>query len=136
MSLYQLLPMLVRESQAERIALHSLDELDVRAFVGDQYSLNADDVERLSSYLHALGEGNPFFVGELLRGLEDDSVLQRDDGAWQLGRLRQVRVPPLLRQVIDARLSRLAGETYDVLQTAAVIGQIVAFRPLDESPRA
>ena len=75
-SLYQLLPMLVRESQAERIALHSLDELDVRAFVGDQYSLNADDVERLSSYLHALGEGNPFFVGELLRGLEDDGVLQ------------------------------------------------------------
>ena len=135
-SLYQLLPQLVRESQAERIALHSLDEVDVRAFVGDQYSLDADDVERLSSYLHTLGEGNPFFVGELLRGLEDDSVLQRDDGAWQLGRLRQVRVPPLLRQVIDARLSRLADETYDALQTAAVIGQIVAFDLWMMSPRS
>ncbi len=62
-----------------------------------------------SSYLVERAEGNPLYGGELLRTLEEAGALvaQRDD-RWQLGDLDQVRVPPLLRQVIEGRLARLA----------------------------
>ena len=73
-------------------------------------------------------EGNPFYVGELLRTLEEERVLCAGDAGWRLGDLRGVQVPPLLRQVIDGRVARLGERARHLLRCAAVIGQVV---PLD-----
>ena len=86
------------------------------------------DIDRLIAYLQERAEGNPFFLGELLRTLEEGGMLRPTDGGWALGDLRQVRIPPLLRQVIDGRLARLGEEAQRLLAIAAVIGQEV---PLD-----
>jgi DNA-binding CsgD family transcriptional regulator len=123
--LYSFLPVLLREAVVDRIDLHPLKENDVRALVAARYGLQEPDASRLVTYLQTRGEGNPLYLGELLRTLESESVLQLADNGWRLTGLEQVRVPPLLRQVIDARVARLAEEARDALTVAAVIGQEV-----------
>ena len=59
-------------------------------------------------------------------------MLDQGGDGWRLGGLEVVGVPPLLRQVIDARLDRLGVATRELLAVAAVIGQEV---PLDSGGR-
>jgi DNA-binding NarL/FixJ family response regulator len=126
--LHALLPVLVRESATTRLDLRRLATPALRELLIALYQLEGPDLERLSIYLQAHSEGNPFFAGELLRALEDQGVMTRDEDRWQVGDLSRVPVPTLVRQVIDGRLERLAEETRRLLQVAAVIGQVV---PLD-----
>ena len=125
--LAQLLPLLVRESRIWRIHLNRFDRAAVGELVAGRYDLNNADLDRLVEHLWTRSEGNPFFVEELLQGLEEGLVLQASGELWRLGDLDQVSVPPLLHQVLDARLARLAPQTRSALQTASVIGQEVPF---------
>ena len=45
------------------------------------------------------------------------------DAEWALGDLAGAGVPPLLRQVIDARVARLGDDAARLLAVAAVLGQ-------------
>ena len=126
--LARLLPLLVRETAAERISLRALDEPAVRTLVADRYGLAEADAARLVAYLEERGEGNPFFLGELLRALEGEGLLHQDGRGWRLRDLGQARLPSLVLQVIDSRLARLPDAAQELLTIAAVIGQEV---PLD-----
>jgi DNA-binding CsgD family transcriptional regulator len=124
--LYALLPLLVREARAARLDLQPLGESDVRTLARARYTLTADDEGRLVAHLRDRAEGNPFFTGELLRALEEEGCLRRaPGGAWTLGDLGDAGVPPLLRQVIDARVDRLGEAARAHLAVAAVLGQDV-----------
>ena len=125
--LHRLLPLLVREALAVRIDISPLTIDDVRALIEDGYRLPFESATRLATSLQQRSEGNPFFVVELLRSLEGSVLLPTDDG-WTLGALEQTRIPTLLRQVIDQRLSRFGAEAEALLAIAAIIGEIV---PLD-----
>ena len=123
--LYQLLPLLVREARAQRLDLQRLEAGDLRALLRERYGLAPADEDRLVAYLQERSEGNPFFAGELLRALEEGQKLRQGDQSWALDDLAAMDVPPLLRQVLDARLDRLGEETRELLAVAAVIGQAV-----------
>jgi DNA-binding NarL/FixJ family response regulator len=125
--LYHLLPILVRETSANRLALRPLGGEHLAILVRDRLALSAPDAARLVAYLDERGDGNPFFVGELMRALEDEGVLRGDGERWTLGDLAGAQVPPLLRQVIDGRLARLDEDNQRLLAIAAVIGQRVTF---------
>jgi len=126
--LARLLPAIVRESSAGRLDLRPLRAADVATLVAGRYHLTDEGTARLAAYAHRRSEGNPLFVGELLRTLEEEEVVQRTTAGWTLGFLAQVRVPPLLRQMIEGRSARLGGEARRRLGIAAVLGQEV---PLD-----
>ena len=126
--LAQLVPLLVREARAVRLDLRALDEEAVRGLVQAQYDLGADE-GRLVAYLRAQAEGSPFYIGELLRTLEEERLLRKTgDGRWALGDLGQARVPTMLRHVIERRLARLGEDAQRLLAIAAVIGQEVPLR--------
>jgi DNA-binding CsgD family transcriptional regulator/tetratricopeptide (TPR) repeat protein len=126
--LSQLLPALVREADAARIDLRRIEAADIRALVDARYPLPQTDAARLATYLDARSEGNPFFLGELLRTLEAERALRPTTAGWVVGDLGEIRVPALLRQVIDGRLAGLDDDIQRLLEVAAVIGQDV---PLD-----
>jgi DNA-binding CsgD family transcriptional regulator len=124
---YGLLPTLVRESGARRIELRRLGDAAIKELVADRYGLPEADESRLASYLVDLTAGNAFFTLELLQTLEEELVLHREGESWVLEDPGGVRVPPLLRQVIEDRLERLGKGMRRTLAVAAVIGQEVPF---------
>jgi DNA-binding CsgD family transcriptional regulator len=99
----------------------------VTALARDRFALPDADLARLATYLDERGEGNAFYIGELLQALLEEGVLRDDGAGWMLGDLAGVPVPPLLRQVIDRRLMRLGEEAQALFTVAAVIGQDVDF---------
>jgi hypothetical protein len=109
--LYDLLPLLVREASAERLDVGRLAVTGYHALIARRYALDDPDQERLAAYLASHAEGNPLYAGELLRTLEHDEVVRQEGDHWHVGDLTTVRVPPLLRQVIEGRLAVLNADT-------------------------
>ena len=70
-------------------------------------------------------EGNPLFLTELLRSLEEERLIERIARGASAQAIAQTPVPLLLRQIVDDRLSRLSDETAALLTIAAVAGQEV-----------
>jgi class 3 adenylate cyclase/predicted ATPase len=90
-------------------------------------------VENLPGELRELvadgADGNPLYVEELIKTLIEDKVIMVDDRPgrpWRVdtSRLEQVRVPPSLTAVLQARLDRLPVEERAVLGWASVVGRI------------
>lgn len=127
-ALYEVLPRLVRDGAVSRLDVTRLDDAAARALVAGRYALAESDMTRLIAYLQSRAEGNPLYLGELLRALEEAGTLHLVQDEWHLGDLTATAVPVLLRQVIDARASRLDAESQQLLGVAAVIGHEV---PLD-----
>lgn len=124
--LYGMLPTLVREGHAERIDLRPLHDEAVYELVTARYTLPHAETDRLAAYVQERAEGNPFFLSELLRTLQDAAVLVRASDGWRLNELTPVRVPTLLRQVIGGRLDRIGADARHLLAIASVIGQDLA----------
>ncbi len=71
-------------------------------------------------------EGNPYYVEELIKMLIEDGVIVRGEPHWQVQveQLAEVRVPPTLTAVLQARLDALPGHEKEVLQRASVVGRL------------
>src|SRR5262249_4709104 len=115
-----LLPLLVRESGAERLTLASLSAAALQTLVRQRYVLSTTDETRLVTYLVRRTGGNALFVHEMLRALEEHEIVT--PGGETLGNLEGVAVPVLLRQIVAGRVSRLGTEAARLLGIAAVIG--------------
>jgi class 3 adenylate cyclase/tetratricopeptide (TPR) repeat protein len=92
--------------------------------------------ERLPEALQALivrkAEGNPFFVEEVVKSLQEVGALRRTEGGYVLAkRLEEVVVPDTIQDVIMARIDRLEEAPKRTLQLASVIGREFTRRLLD-----
>src|SRR5262245_46070050 len=95
----------------------SADEF-LQALLGDDPSLAP-----LKQLLIARTEGNPFFLEESVRTLEETGVLLGERRASRLAQaLPTIQVPATVQAVLAARIDRLPPEEKRLLQTAAVIG--------------
>lgn len=126
-ALLRAIPVLARDSAAQRVELRRWQEPETRAFVSSQWQLQEQDEDRLVSHVQGLAEGNPFFSIELLRALEHDRVLRRAGDRWVLDALEGRRTPPFVREVIERRLDVLSADARNLLEVAATIGQQVPF---------
>jgi class 3 adenylate cyclase/tetratricopeptide (TPR) repeat protein len=87
----------------------------------------------LQDRLTRQAEGNPFYLGELVRVLVAAQAIARDpaSGAWEVTeRLGTVDLPDSIEGVILARVDRLADDAKQLLKTAAVIGRSFLYRVL------
>ncbi len=113
-----------REPDVERIVLRGLAEAEVVELVASAAGHDLDeDTIRFARDVHTETEGNPFFVGQVLRHLVETGAVRVDDGRWVVSKRGPVGIPEGVREVIGRRLSQLAVETNDVLSVAAVIGR-------------
>ncbi|MEZ4520188.1 MAG: AAA family ATPase [Thermomicrobiales bacterium] len=126
-SLYQALPALVRDCGAQRIDLRPFSVEATRELVLSRYGLEDEQEQLLTHYLQSRSDGNPFFIRELLRTLESEKALHREDDRWQLRDLDLVPVPSLVRQVIDNSLTKLGPDLRSALEAGAVIGHEIPF---------
>jgi class 3 adenylate cyclase/tetratricopeptide (TPR) repeat protein len=80
----------------------------------------------------AKAEGNPFYVEELVKSLEESGTLRRVAGRLELVRpAAAVAVPGSVQDVIAARIDRLADAPKRTLQLASVIGREFTRRLID-----
>ncbi|OBG13160.1 regulator [Mycolicibacterium celeriflavum] len=96
-----------RDGSASRLQLSGLDEVDVSAYVAEA----GYDDEELARALASVTGGNPFFLIEALRHVDESG------GRWDPSTL-----PQGVREAVSRRLSRLSPETNKALTAAAVIG--------------
>ncbi len=92
---------------ANRLALSGLDEADVTAYVTEA----GYDDEELARALASVTGGNPFFLIEALRHVDETG------GVWD-----PTTLPQGVRETVSRRLSRLPAETNTALAAAAVVG--------------
>src|SRR5262245_36129894 len=72
----------------------------------------------------AASEGNPLFVGELVRMLVHDGALRREGTRWTMGvELADLEMPPTIHALLAARIERLHPDDRSVLERAAVVGR-------------
>lgn len=125
-SLAELLAELHRRSGIDRLKLAGLGDAEVLAFLealaGHEMT---EDGLRLRDALLAETGGNPFFLGEMLRHLnESGAIRQGDDGRWTAATdLTAAGLPVSIREVIGRRVRWLGPETHQALSVAAVIGR-------------
>jgi tetratricopeptide (TPR) repeat protein len=122
-----------RDATAARLTLGGLDSSDVSAFL----QASGHDDARLGQTLAAATSGNPFFLIEVLRHLEETG------GTWDATNL-----PQGVREAVDRRLSALSDFANEALLVGAVAGSAFSLdliervlerdlvEPIDEARRA
>lgn len=96
-----------RDGTANRLSLTGLDEEDVTTYVAEA----GYDDDELAHALASVTGGNPFFLIEALRHIDESG------GVWD-----QSTLPQGVREAVSRRLSRLPVETNKALAAAAVVG--------------
>ncbi|WP_077088814.1 BTAD domain-containing putative transcriptional regulator [Mycobacterium rhizamassiliense] len=106
-----------RDGTANRLNLSGLDEDDVTAYVAEA----GYDDEELAHALASVTGGNPFFLIEALRHVDESG------GVWD-----QSTLPQGVREAVSRRLSRLPADTNKALAAAAVVGSRFALELVEQ----
>jgi class 3 adenylate cyclase len=106
-----------RDGTVNRLQLSGLDEDDVTAYVAEA----GYDDEELARALASVTGGNPFFLIEALRHVDESG------GVWD-----PTTLPQGVRETVSRRLSRLPAETNKALAAAAVVGSRFALDLIEQ----
>ncbi len=81
---------------------------------------------QLKRRLLTQAQGNPLFLEELVRSLQEANVLEGEQGHYRAGKpAERIEIPQTVQSVLAARIDLLDGMPKTVLQTAAIIGKDV-----------
>jgi adenylate cyclase len=88
-------------------------------------------LDPVKEFLIRRTEGNPFFAEEIVQTLVETQVLSGGRGRHHLVRpLSGVKLPPMVQDVIAARIDRLPSEEKRLIREASVIGKDVPLKLL------
>ena len=102
---------LAREPVTRTVLLSGLGEEDVERFVA--LAAPAAEASQLGATVYAETEGNPLFVGEIVRLLGREGQLAE----------APLAIPHSVRETIGRRLRHLSDESNDLLTLASVLGR-------------
>jgi adenylate cyclase len=104
------------------LALGPLDETGVGSLVASM--LGGVPPPLLVPAVAERTAGNPFFVEETVRSLQDRGDLVQEDGRWQTVRAWSTEeLPPTLEGLLASRIDILPRGAASLLQTASVVGR-------------
>ena len=109
-----------RDERVQRLSLRGLDESAIATWLTEHD--HPDTSQDLARILRDQTNGNPFFVGEILRHLAETENEQT--------------LPEGVREVVGRRLSSLGDSGVKVLRAAAVLGPTFSFDVLQRMPSA
>jgi len=125
----------IQESHSiHELQLQPLDLASVEQLVADTLHTDRETCAPLSLLLHERAEGNPFFLTEMLKTLEQTRAIAfaPDSGRWRWD-MKAVRDAEIGGNVVDfvvAKLRNLPTATQRALQLAACIGNSFDLRTL------
>jgi class 3 adenylate cyclase len=113
-----------RSPVSEVITLEGLDAVAASRVAAD--AIGADQLPAgIARRILAVSEGNPLFVGALVRKLVDDGALEWDGERWKAATdLAHIAMPLTIQALLASRIDRLSHVERLVLERAAVIGPV------------
>jgi predicted ATPase/class 3 adenylate cyclase len=114
-----------------RLALTALpSQASVR--MAEAMLATSDLPEELTALIVRKAEGNPFFVEEVVKSLQEAEAIRRAGDRYVLARpAHEIVVPDTIQDVLMARVDRLPEAAKRTLQMASVIGRDFSRRLLD-----
>ncbi|MHB8463315.1 MAG: ATP-binding protein [Acidimicrobiales bacterium] len=113
-----------RLSGVDRMPIENLTSAEVEAFIAAAAGHELDEgTLHLAVAVYAETEGNPFFVGEVLRHLVETGGVRRHGDRWVVADPDHVSVPEGVRDVVGRRLNRLSTCANETLSVGAVVGR-------------
>ena len=115
-----------RQRGVSRLELEGLDHGDVLSYMESAAGHKLDETGiALADAVHRETDGNPFFLGEVLRYLSETGAIYQDAaGQWmQADSLTPPALPDSVREVVGGRVARLGDRAERSLSFASVIGR-------------
>jgi predicted ATPase len=110
-----------RTSNYHHLTLDRLSEDDVAELLGSLWTFPVPDL--LVEKIWQQTEGNPLYVQEVAKGLEDDGLVTLVNGRWHFPDVDAINLPQSVYEAVEGRIHYLDGDTRDVLAQAAVLGK-------------
>ncbi|HLF91246.1 MAG TPA: tetratricopeptide repeat protein, partial [Anaerolineales bacterium] len=73
--------------------------------------------------IHNRTGGNPFYVKEVVKSLNEDGAVVFREGKWQFRPISDVKLPKSVRDIIMSRVERFSEQTQELIRRAAILGQ-------------
>jgi class 3 adenylate cyclase/tetratricopeptide (TPR) repeat protein len=119
-------------ANASVLSLEPLDGRESERLVSELLGGTSLDDRAFARIAESAG-GNPLFLEEMLRMLDDDGLLRRQGDRWvATSDLGSVRVPESIQALLGARLDRLSPEERLVIRSAAVVGKVFWWGAVEE----
>ncbi|MEM7346760.1 MAG: serine/threonine-protein kinase PknK, partial [Chloroflexota bacterium] len=117
-----------KEKGLHHLKLKPLNLTDVKGLVADTLIKPPDEISELVEIVYNKTEGNPFFVGELLKSFYQEGTIyflnESGQWHWHIEQVRQAEVSSNVVEFMVANLKKLSPQTQQILQLAACIGNV------------
>ena len=93
--------------------------------------LEQDEVSKeFCELVYEKTRGNPFFVEEVIKSLKEEEVIFREQNQWRIKEVSRIEFPKTVKDVIEARISRLDDECQNTLTLASFVGNDFTFEAM------
>jgi predicted ATPase/class 3 adenylate cyclase len=124
-------PLLSGDLMDDKIHLDGLPREAVARFV--EILLGGVPALELVNLVMDRSEGNPYFVEQIVRYLQDENLIEMSADGWkQVSRIHESFMPGDIGAILVARLDQLSRKVKEVVQTASVFGREFLFDVLAE----
>jgi class 3 adenylate cyclase len=125
-------PSWIGRTHYQQIALRPLDREAAAQLLADWLGTDPS-LDRFVTLVCESTGGNPFFMEEVVQAEVESGGLVGTRGRFRLARaIESIEVPASVQSLLAARIDRLDETSKDLLQTAAVIGDEVPERLLEQ----
>ncbi|MGH1395852.1 MAG: AAA family ATPase [Trichormus sp.] len=118
----------IQKSRADiqHILLKPLQLDHVKQFISDTLHTHLNQSERLAELLFGKTQGNPFFLSQILKSLQQENLLKFDFsfGAWlwDIKQLQTIQITDNVVELMVNLIQKLSPNTQNILKLAACIG--------------
>jgi archaellum biogenesis ATPase FlaH len=122
--LQALLDRLIPEKLLKVIKMDRLNELETGEMI-HSFLLNTKFPKDLVEFIYKDTEGNPFFIDEIVRSLEEEKVIRYNENqaSWTLTReIPEIGLPDTVKDALLARINRLPKDMRLILEIASILG--------------
>ena len=116
-----------RYTTVKKLGLESLKQDDVKMMV--KLIIDEDPEKELAEYVAQGSGGNPFYIEEIIKGLNEVGYLNLDGDKWQFDTTALFRdragiqiIPRSIEDIIERKYRSLSNEGKEILEIASAIG--------------
>jgi diguanylate cyclase (GGDEF)-like protein len=110
-----------RETEVKKVALEPLERSGIQQMVN--YIIGEKPDNELVSYIEQGSGGNPFYVEEIIKGLNEAGHLRVEGDAWHFDGLGAKIIPKSINDITERKYQGLSKEGREILEIASVIGR-------------